>query len=114
MSESADPNYQSARMLLLPALNEMIDIITTRTAAIQTHPPFLIWCMLFAIALACAGLTRYRAGLTGRPGLFYHVLMALITASILYVILDMEYSRFGLIRLDAKNSVFVDMAESMK
>ncbi|HMO03252.1 MAG TPA: hypothetical protein PKC67_09555 [Kiritimatiellia bacterium] len=40
--------------------------------------------------------------------------MALITASILYVILDMEYSRFGLIRLDAKNSVLVDMAESMK
>lgn len=38
VAASTDPQYQSARLLLLPALNEMIDIVTARTVAVQTHP----------------------------------------------------------------------------
>ena len=43
ITTSSGPENQSARMLLIPALNEMIDIVTTRTVAIQTHPPLLIF-----------------------------------------------------------------------
>ena len=32
-----------AAMLLLPALNEMIDITTTRAVATQNHPPFVVF-----------------------------------------------------------------------
>ena len=111
---SADPQYHSARLLLLPALNEMIDIVTTRTVAIYTHPPLLIWGMLFVIALACAGLTGYRAGISGRSAYFYHILLAAIIASVLYVILDIEYPRQGLIRLDTVNHILVELAETIK
>jgi hypothetical protein len=114
VAATADSQYQSARLLLLPALNEMIDIVTTRTVAIKTHPPALIWIMLFAIALACAGLTGYRAGISKRPGYFYHILLAAITASVLYVTLDIEYPRYGLVRLDTVNHVLVELAETMK
>lgn len=114
MAASADPQYQPARLLLLPALNEMIDIVTTRTVAIQTHPPELIWIMLFTVALACAGLTGYRAGISERPGYFYHILLAAITACVLYVTLDIEYPRYGLVRLDMVNRVLVELAETMK
>jgi hypothetical protein len=114
LAASTDPQYQSARLLLVPALNEMIDIVTTRTVAIQAHPPLLIWAMLFAICLACAGLTGYRAGISGRPGYLYHILLAVIIACVLYVTLDIEYPRYGLVRLDTVNHVLVELAETMK
>ena len=92
----------------------MIDIVTTRTVAIHTHPPLLIWGMLFVIALACAGLTGYRAGISGRPAYCYHILLAAIIACVLYVILDIEYPRQGLIRLDTVNHILVELAETIK
>jgi hypothetical protein len=111
VAESADPQYQSARLLLLPALNDMIDIMTTRTVAVQTHPPLLIWAMLFSISIACAGLTGYRAGVSGHPGYMYNILLALTTSCVLYVTLDIEYPRFGLVRLDMVNHILVELAE---
>lgn len=114
LAATADPHYQSARLLLLPGLNEMFDIVTTRTVAIRTHPPMLIWTMLFSIALACAGLTGYRAAISGQPGYLYHILLALITASVLYVTLDIEHPRYGFVRLDGVNRVLVDLAKTMK
>jgi len=38
-------------MLLLPALNEMIDITTTRLMAARNHPPLVIYLMLAGISL---------------------------------------------------------------
>jgi len=114
VASSRGPEYQSVRLLLLPALNEMFDIVNTRTVAIQTHPPLLIFATLFAVALACAGLTGYRAGITGQAGYFYNLLLAAIIASVLYVILDAEYPRYGLIRLDTVNEVLVELWQTMK
>jgi hypothetical protein len=41
-------------MLLLPALNAMIDISSTRTVALQTHQPMLVFVMLAISMLASA------------------------------------------------------------
>ena len=41
-------------MLLLPALNAMFDIMTTRIMAAQVHPPAIIVVMLFGLALVSA------------------------------------------------------------
>src|SRR5436190_7868263 len=49
----------AAPMLLLPALNAMIDITTTRTMATQMHPPAVIFVMLFGVALASSLLMGY-------------------------------------------------------
>jgi hypothetical protein len=114
VAATAGPQYHSARILLLPALNEMIDIVTTRTVAIQTHPPLLIWAMLFTISLACAGLTGYRAAVSRQPGYLYVIILAAITTSVIYVILDIEYPRSGLIRLDTLNHILVELANELK
>jgi hypothetical protein len=53
----------AATMLLLPALNAMIDITTTRTMSAQMHPPTIIFAMLFVVALASALLAGH--GLAG-------------------------------------------------
>jgi len=111
---SKGPEYQSARMLLLPALNEMIDIVTTRTVTIQTHTPLHIFFVMFVIALVCAGLTGYRSSGSEHPGHLYNFLLAVITACVLYLILDIEYPRYGLIRLDTVNQVLIELVKTMK
>ena len=46
-------------MLLLPALNEMFDIATTRSAARIIHPPGIIFAMLAIVALGSSLLGGY-------------------------------------------------------
>jgi hypothetical protein len=109
--ESAPP---SATMLLLPALNQMIDITTTRTMAAQMHPPKVIFAMLFGLALAGALLAGYgMAG--GKSRNWLHMIgFAAIIAIAIYVILDIEFPRLGLIRVDAFDQALVDLRASMK
>jgi hypothetical protein len=54
-AEGATP---TAPMLLLPALNTMIDITTTRTMARQMHPP-RVFVMFWGLALAASLLAGY-------------------------------------------------------
>jgi hypothetical protein len=106
---------QSATMLLLPALNQMIDITTTRSVATQIHPPAIVFIMLCVLVLASSLLAGYgMAG--GRPtSCWIHMLaFATIMAVTVYVILDLEYPRLGLIRVDAVDQTLVNLLESMK
>ncbi len=104
----------AATMLLLPALNQMIDITTTRTMAGQMHPPKVIFIMLFGLALASALLAGY--GMSGgRSRDWLHLLaFAMVMAIVVYVIIDIEYPRLGLIQVDAFDQVLIDVRESMK
>ncbi len=103
-----------ATMLLLPALNQMIDITTTRTMAAQMHPPNVIFLMLAGLALVSALMAGYgTAG--GKTRSWIHMLgLAAVMAITVYVILDIEYPRLGLIRVDAFDQALVDLRQSMK
>ena len=61
-----------------------------------------------------AGLTGYRSGILRIPWRFYHALLAGITSAVLYVILDIEYPRFGLIRLEEVNRILVELAKALR
>jgi hypothetical protein len=101
-------------MLLLPALNAMIDITTTRYAATENHPPFVIFGMLAVIAMASAVMAGFEMG-AARERSWLHILgFALILSVAVYVILDLEYPRRGLIRVDAFDHYLVDVRNSMK
>ena len=109
-AEGAAP---SAPMLLLPALNAMIDITTTRTMALLMHPPIIVFAMLFGLALGASLLAGY--GMTGSAmrSRFHMLGFALVMAFAVYVILDIEYPRLGLIRVHAFDQALVDLRESM-
>ena len=99
---------------LVPALNQMFDIATTRTMAAQMHPPAIIFIMLGVLALMCALLAGY-AMAGGKSRSWIHLVgFALIMATTVYVILDLEFPRFGLIRIDATDRVLYELRESMK
>jgi ABC-type nickel/cobalt efflux system permease component RcnA len=91
----------------------MIDITTTRTMATLMHPPAVVFVMLFGLALAASLLAGY--GMTGnRVRSWLHMLgFALVMAFAVYVILDIEYPRLGLIRVDAFDQALVDLRASM-
>ena len=109
-----EAGVQPATMLLLPALNTMIDITTTRTLATSMHPPLMVFVMLFGLALAGSLLAGHAmAGSTSRT--WFHMLgFAVVIALAVYVILDLEFPRLGLIRFGAFDQAFVTLRESMQ
>lgn len=110
---AATKGDQRASILLLPALNQMIDITSTRLTAAKTHPPSIIFVLLVVVTLACALLAGY--GMTGQgPRSWLHMLaFAFILAFSVYVILDLEFPRMGLVRIDAADEILVELRQSM-
>jgi hypothetical protein len=109
----ASEDSSTARMLLLPALNEMIDITTTRLNAILARPPTLIFAMLFVLAVLCAWLIGYAMALAKKPNWLHIVGYAAMVTLTVYVILDMEYPRYGLIRLDVAQDMLVEVRKNI-
>jgi hypothetical protein len=105
---------QPATVLLLPALNQMFDITTTRTMAGQMHPPMIIFALLCGLALLSAMLAGYAASGVKARNWVHTTVFALTLAGAVYVILDIEFPRVGFIRVDAFDQVLVDLRQSMR
>jgi len=99
--------------LLLPALNEMIDITTTRIMATRNHPPMVIYLLMAMMCLLSALLAGY--GLAGNKSIrhVHMVTFAFIMAVVFYVIFDLEYPRMGLIKVSNADLVLKELRESM-
>jgi hypothetical protein len=106
-------SHPAAAWLLLPALNNMIDITTTRTMALQAHPPRIIYVLLLSLGLICSLLVGYRmAG--GQSRSWLHLLsFTVITVIVVYVMLDIEFPRAGLIRLETADQVLLELRDHM-
>ncbi len=107
-------SHPSSGLLLLPALNNMIDISTTRTLALQLHPPRIVYALLFGLGLICSLLAGFRMS-SGQNRSWLHILgFTVLTVIIVYVMLDVEYPRAGLIRLESADQSLVNLREHMK
>jgi len=107
-------SHPDAGKLLLPALNNMIDAATTRTMALQIHPPRIIYALLFGLGLICSLLAGYRMA-TGQHRSWLHILsLTIFTVIIVFVALDVEYPREGLIHFETADQLLVDVRERMK
>jgi uncharacterized membrane protein len=111
---TAAPASHTAIVVLVPALNEMFDITTTRTLMTRVHPPFVIFVMLFVLALVCAALAGYSMAQSPSRDWLHMAAFALVIGLAFYVILDIEYPRLGLIRVSALDQALVDLRASMK
>jgi hypothetical protein len=102
------------KSLVLGALNEMIDITAVRTLALTTHPPFAVFAMLVLTVVMSAGLSGYTMSASGVRDWVSVIAYALVLGAALYVILDYEYPRIGLIRIDPVDQFLVRTLETMK
>jgi hypothetical protein len=101
-------------MLLLPALNEMIDITTTRVMATRNHPPLVVFIMLAALAIVGALLVGYGTSVNKQRSWLHTLAFAVMLAMTTYVIIDLEFPRLGLIRVDVADQVLSDLRASMR
>jgi hypothetical protein len=109
-----DTGSESCNLLMLPALNSMFDIVTTRTEATKIHPPPIIYILIVALALAGALLAGYGMA-EGKSRSWVHIVgLAVVMAFSVYVIMDIEYPRAGLINVAGSDQVLVELRDSMK
>jgi hypothetical protein len=104
----------AAVSLVLSSLNQMIDITTTRTDAARTHPPFVIFAMLFGMALIGSLVAGYGMSAAKKRNWLYMLGFPLVIAAVVFVIIDMEFPRAGLIQVKSADQMLVELRESMK
>lgn len=103
-----------ASMLLLPALNDMIDITTTRAMATRNHPPVVVFLLLAGLSLVGALLVGYGTSGNQQRTWLHTLVFATILSLTVYVIVDLEFPRLGLIRVTADDQVLIDLGNSMQ
>jgi hypothetical protein len=106
VAAGSEPAAQPAtNMLLLPAINEMFDVAATRAAALQMHPPLIIFLMLLFLALTSAVLAGHSMMASPSRNSIHTVSFAAIMTAAIYIIIDLEYPRLGLIGIDGFDQI---------
>lgn len=107
------PSY--APGVVIPALNQMIDVTTSRAIAALTHTPLLIMARLSILGFACSLLAGYVIAGSQTRLVGLHVLgFALMLTTTIYLIIDLDFPRFGIIRLDFADQGLLDLLARMK
>jgi hypothetical protein len=112
-ASKAEPNEAVAR-LVLPALNEMIDITTSRTIALFTRIPDLIFSLLVGVALLSGVLAGWAMARRSQRSWLHMASYALIVAVTVYTVADLDSPRSGLIRLDRADSALLQLRDSIR
>ncbi|MGI0488589.1 hypothetical protein ACN4EK_24530 [Pantanalinema rosaneae CENA516] len=100
--------------LVLSSTNDMIDVANERLQATRTHPPMIVYILLFTLALASAFLVGQTMSANQRRPLLYMVTFCVTISAITYVILDLENPRLGLIRINLGDKVLVETLENIE
>jgi hypothetical protein len=113
LAACSERNDAATTSLVAASLNTMFDITTTRLAAGLMHPPPVIYVLLFLLALASA-LVAGHSMATAKAAPWLHMLTftAVIAASI-FLVLDLEYPRAGVIRIDEIDQLLTNVRASM-
>ena len=99
--------------LLLPALNQMTEVASAKAIAVQTHLPTLVFYFLLAAALL-SGLVAGFGMARGQRNWLSVLAYASIVTLTMYVMLDMEYPRAGLIRIGAADLAMTTLRDSIQ
>ena len=107
------PEGEKARMLLLPGLNDMFSAVEKELMARRMHLPAMIWAMLGVTGLAGGLFAGY--GLAGGPrrNWIYIIGISASVAVSIYVIMELEFPRLGLARVNGIDQAIVDLRATM-
>jgi hypothetical protein len=100
--------------LVMPALNDMFDIVTTRTNTTLMHPPRVIFLLLFGLSLAAALLAGYAMAGSRTFSSLHSITFAAVMAITVNLILNIEFPRLGMVGLEEFDQAIVVVLESMK
>lgn len=107
VAASSKAGDSRAALLVLQSLNQVFDVATMRYAALRMHMPFAIFVMLIFISLACGFFAGMGMGKRPRPSMLHVIIFAGVMAVTAYVILNLEFPRFGFGRLRAMDTFLI-------
>jgi hypothetical protein len=89
----------AAMLGVLPPVNEVIDLHSTRIAAGRKHLPMPVVGLLIACSVLSMGVIGYGSGIGGRRRAPLTISLALLIATALWITIDLDYPRAGLLQL---------------
>jgi hypothetical protein len=93
------PEQWVASGQMIPAVNSMIDIVSTRHSAVQSKVPALIILMLFLLCLATSFFSGYSFG-KNKPDWLIIFGFVFTISIVIYITFDLDRPRRGIIRSD--------------
>lgn len=105
---------QPLTMALLPPVNEMFDLAGSRQLATRQHPPLAIYLMLGLLVLVSALMAGFGMAKAQRQSRLHLFGFAAIMALSIYLILDLEFPRLGLVRINNFDQALIELRASMK
>lgn len=105
---SHDINNRVASELMVPSLNSMIDMVTTREAGRKAVIPGVILTILCILVLVSAFLSGYGSKNLERNNVLV-IAFAVITTLALYLVVDLDRPRQGFVNLDKANHMLVEL-----
>lgn len=97
VAASATDAHSTPIGLYVQALNDMIDMHEKRLTALRNHVPEIVVLLLYLIALTATGFTGYGAGLAGDGERGSKLLMAVLIATVLILVIDLDRPYRGLV-----------------
>ena len=107
---------EAGRGLVMPwlgALNAMFDCATSRTEALYWHPPIIVFLLLGGLSMISALLAGYGMAGAHRRSWLHMVGFAAILAVTVFVTIDLELPRAGMIQVDDADRVLLELRQSM-
>ncbi len=102
------------QVVLLPPTNEMFDLTTTRLMAARQHPPIAVFLLLGVLVLVSSLLAGFGMAKAGSQSPVHLFGFAAIMALSIYLILDIEYPRLGLVKIDSFDQPLIELRRSME
>lgn len=91
--------------LYIQALNDMIDAYGKRDAALNRHVPEIVLALLYITFLMAGVIVGYTAGMSGHRASFATYIMVGLIVLLVFLIIDLDRPRRGLIQVDHKSLV---------
>lgn len=106
--------FSSPGNALLSSLNDMFNIGEKRMNIRRKHTPAPIFVLLYGLGLVGALMAGMGLAESRRLNILYAIGFAFINALTVHFILDIEYPRQGMIRVDAIDQVLIDLMNRIK
>ena len=92
----------------------MMDVTTARTLALSSRAPALTVYLMFGLALLSALIAGYGMGPSGQRNILLSLIFSLAISFTVYVVLDYDNPRSGLIRLSAAERALTQLRETIR
>ncbi|WP_348822506.1 hypothetical protein [Flavobacterium aestuarii] len=111
---SKNPANLAATQQMIPALNAMIDVTSSRLAGEKAKVPESILIMLFFLALISAFYSGYSEGRKGKIDWLVQIGFCLLVSLVVLFTLDLDRPRRGFVNLDVPNQNIIDLRKNFE